>query len=101
MSDRPTPETDDLDFRAKDPSKAELAALKAAQPSGYLIEEVSSSGYSVGGAGGSGPSAISDERIMQIAKSVGMQGMLSDIVTTTDELKAFARAVLAAAQEGK
>ena len=40
------------------------------------------------------PSAISDERIMQIAKSVGMQGMLSDVVTTTDELKAFARALL-------
>ena len=52
-----------------------LAAIKAAQPSGYIIEEVSSGGYSVGGAGGSG--AISDERdykalyldlIMQVAK---------------------------------
>ena len=52
-------------------AEAELAAIKAAQPS-----------------------AISDEWIMQIAKSVGMQGMLSDVVTTTDELKAFARALL-------
>ena len=49
---------------ALEKAEAELAAIKAAQPSGYLIEEVSSGGgYSVGGAGGSGPSAISDEMV--------------------------------------
>ena len=49
-------------------AEAELAAIKAAQPSGYIIEEVSSGGYSVGGAGGSGPSAISDETGFDIDK---------------------------------
>lgn len=88
------------------------AASKAAQPSGYIIEEVSSGGYSVGGAGGSGPSAISDEAdyktlyldlIMQVSKKYPGE-------TRHDSVKKYIRFCetpigeghdQAAAQEGK
>lgn len=64
--------------------------------SGYLIEEVSSGGYSVGGAGGSG--AISDERLRKLFLETNTAEPLAE---GWPGLERFARAVLAAAQEGK
>ncbi len=106
----------DAALQRAEKAEAELAALKAAQPQEYPSSaddeatrwrhgETALAEALAGFEGKPLPERVSvpvsDERIMEIAKSVGMQGMLSDVVTTTDELKAFARALLAAAQEGK